>query len=102
MSKTNGENIVPREAGKTGMLAFTLIWIGQMLSLLGTSMTGFALTIWAWELTGQATALALVGFFSFPPTWSSWIKGAPSFMASSGSKTGGRISYSTLMSSKAS
>ena len=30
-------------------------------------MTRFALTIWAWQVTGQATALALVGFFSFAP-----------------------------------
>jgi DHA3 family macrolide efflux protein-like MFS transporter len=36
------------ETGKTGMLAFTIIWIGQMFSLLGTAMTQFALTIWAW------------------------------------------------------
>jgi DHA3 family macrolide efflux protein-like MFS transporter len=55
------------ETGKTGMLAFTIIWIGQMFSLLGTAMTQFALTIWAWELTGQATALALVGFFGLAP-----------------------------------
>ncbi len=31
-------------------------------------MTWFALTIWAYELTGQATALALLAFFSFGPT----------------------------------
>ena len=30
-------------------------------------MTDFALTLWAWELTGSATALALVGFFSLLP-----------------------------------
>lgn len=52
----------------TGMLAFTVIWIGQVISLLGTAMTGFALTIWAWLITGEATALALVGFFAFAPT----------------------------------
>jgi len=50
-----------------GMLGFTIIWVGQMLSLMGTSMTGFALTIWAWEATGQAAALALVGFANFAP-----------------------------------
>lgn len=52
----------------TGMLGFTIIWIGQVVSLFGTAMTNFALTIWAWLLTGQATALALVGFFTFAPT----------------------------------
>lgn len=30
-------------------------------------MTHFAMGIWAWERTGQATPLALVGFFSFAP-----------------------------------
>jgi MFS family permease len=49
------------------MLAFTIVWIGQAVSLLGTSMTAFALTIWAYQLTGKATALALVGFFHVTP-----------------------------------
>lgn len=50
-----------------GMLGFTIVWIGQIISLLGTNMTGFALTIWAFEITGSATALALVGFFFVTP-----------------------------------
>src|SRR5690349_18303772 len=52
----------------TGMQAFLIFWFGQLVSLLGTNMSRFALTIWAWELTGQATALALVAVFSFAPT----------------------------------
>jgi MFS transporter, DHA3 family, macrolide efflux protein len=52
----------------TGMRAFTIVWIGQLISLLGTGMTQFALNIWAWQITGQATALALGVFFSFAPT----------------------------------
>jgi DHA3 family macrolide efflux protein-like MFS transporter len=51
-----------------GMRAFSIIWIGQLISLLGTIMTGFALSFWAWEITGKATALAVVGFFNFGPT----------------------------------
>lgn len=50
-----------------GMAAFTIVWIGQIFSMLGTAMTHFALTIWAYERTGQATALALVGFFFLTP-----------------------------------
>jgi DHA3 family macrolide efflux protein-like MFS transporter len=57
-----------QELRPTGMFGFTIVWIGQVISLLGSGMTAFALTIWAWEITGQATALALVGFFSFGPT----------------------------------
>src|SRR5687767_13584949 len=49
------------------MRAFLIFWFGQFISLLGTNMSRFALTIWAWELTGQATALALVAVFSFAP-----------------------------------
>ena len=49
------------------MRTFTLLWFGQLVSLLGTGITWFALTIWAWQETGQASALALVGFFTFLP-----------------------------------
>ncbi len=49
------------------MFGFTIVWIGQIISLLGTSMTGFAMTIWAYEKTNSATALALVGFFFVAP-----------------------------------
>jgi len=44
-----------------------VIWAGQFLSLLGTRMTNFALTIWAWQATGQATTLAMVQLFYFAP-----------------------------------
>ena len=50
------------------MRAFIFIWVGQFVSLLGTGMSRFALTIWAFQITGEATALALVGFFSFAPS----------------------------------
>lgn len=50
------------------MRGFLLIWLGQAASYLGSSIVTFGLTIWAWQETGQATALALVGFFSFVPT----------------------------------
>jgi DHA3 family macrolide efflux protein-like MFS transporter len=58
----------PQRAGPTGMPGFTIVWIGQVVSLLGTGMTRFALTIWAWEVTGKATALALVWVFAAAPT----------------------------------
>lgn len=46
-----------------GMTAFLIIWVGQVISLLGTSMTGFGLPIWAYAKTGEATPLALTQFF---------------------------------------
>ncbi|MDB9324397.1 MFS transporter [Nodularia spumigena CS-591/04] len=49
------------------MRTFLIIWLGQIASTIGSFMTVFALTIWVWDKTGSATALALVGFFSqFP------------------------------------
>jgi DHA3 family macrolide efflux protein-like MFS transporter len=49
------------------MVAFTVIWLGQIISLLGTAMSQFGLTLWAYEVTGKATPLALVGFFFIAP-----------------------------------
>ncbi|MGD1944366.1 MAG: MFS transporter [Leptolyngbyaceae cyanobacterium] len=46
------------------MRTFAIIWFGQLVSTTGSYMSEFALTLWAWEVTGSATALALVGFFS--------------------------------------
>ena len=51
----------------SGLRGFVLIWVGQVFSMVGSQMTNFAMGIWAWELTGRATPLALVGFFSFTP-----------------------------------
>ncbi|NEQ30784.1 MAG: MFS transporter [Leptolyngbya sp. SIO4C5] len=45
------------------MRTFTLIWCGQLVSTIGSYMTFFALTLWAWDETGSATALVLIGFF---------------------------------------
>jgi MFS family permease len=49
------------------MRTFLIIWIGQLASLIGSEMTNFAITIWAWEVTGQATPLSLILFFTQTP-----------------------------------
>ncbi len=46
-----------------GFRAFLLVWSGQVLSMIGSAMTAFALGIWAYQKTGLATSLALVDFF---------------------------------------
>src|SRR6266508_133778 len=51
----------------TGMFGFTLVWIGQIVSVLATNMTAFALTIWVFEKTGSATALGLMQVFFITP-----------------------------------
>lgn len=49
------------------MQNYLIIWLGQMVSLIGSSMTAFAFAIWVWELTHQATALALFQVFAQIP-----------------------------------
>jgi MFS family permease len=45
----------------SGMRTFLIVWVGQLLSRFGTYMTAFGLfSIWLWERTEKATALALV------------------------------------------
>jgi MFS family permease len=51
----------------SGMKAFSMVWLGQVVSLLGSAMTGFGIGIWAWQETGKATPLALAGFFFVTP-----------------------------------
>jgi MFS transporter, DHA3 family, macrolide efflux protein len=47
-----------------GMETFVWLWLGQFLSIFGTALTRFAVTIWAYAQTGQVTTLALMGFFN--------------------------------------
>ena len=51
----------------SGMRAFYVLWAGQFVSIFATRMTNFAITLWAWDLTGTATGLVLVGVISFLP-----------------------------------
>ena len=52
---------------RAGFPGFSIIWLGQLLSLLSTGTTRFALTIWVYQQTESATALAMVAFFAFAP-----------------------------------
>ena len=51
-----------------GMQGFVIVWIGQVVSLLGTGMTNFAVSFWIYEQTGEATALTWAIFFFMAPT----------------------------------
>jgi MFS transporter, DHA3 family, macrolide efflux protein len=46
------------------MRTYTLIWIGQTASLIGSEITRFALLIWIWQLTDAATPISLLAFSS--------------------------------------
>ncbi|HEX2620087.1 MAG TPA: MFS transporter, partial [Phototrophicaceae bacterium] len=52
---------------KTGMRGFTVIWFGQLVSMTGSAMTRFALLIWLWQQTGEATPVVLMTVFSSVP-----------------------------------
>lgn len=57
-----------REQPQRGSLkTFAILWSGQFISSLGSEMTIFALTLWAWDRTGQATPLSLILFFTQLP-----------------------------------
>ncbi|HSK86804.1 MAG TPA: MFS transporter [Anaerolineales bacterium] len=51
----------------TGMPAFTIIWVGQLVSLFGTALFSFAIGIWLYQQTGLATTFTSLIFFSNIP-----------------------------------
>jgi len=50
-----------------GMKTFFIIWIGQLISMLGSGLTGFGLAVWIFEQTGKATPFALTVLFGNLP-----------------------------------
>lgn len=50
------------------MVRLSFVVVGQVVSLLGSGMTGFALAYWAYWTTGQVTTLAIASLASFGPT----------------------------------
>lgn len=42
------------------MRLFIIVWVGQLIALLGASITGFALDVWVYERTGSVTQFALI------------------------------------------
>lgn len=51
----------------SGMLGFTVVWIGQIISVLASAMSQFALTIYMFKETESATALGLMQVFFITP-----------------------------------
>src|SRR5574341_198711 len=43
----------------TGMRAFFTIWLGQLVSLVGSQLTGFALGVWVYDQTHSVSLIAL-------------------------------------------
>ena len=51
----------------SGMFAFTIVWLGQIISVLASAMSQFGLTIWMYEKTQSATALGVMQVFFITP-----------------------------------
>jgi len=51
----------------SGMFGFTVVWLGQIVSVLASTMSQFALTIFMYQETDSATALGLMQVFYFIP-----------------------------------
>jgi len=49
------------------MKTFFVIWLGQLLSMVGSGLTGFALGVWIFEQTGQVTPFAMTALFGILP-----------------------------------
>lgn len=50
-----------------GPRAFTIVWIGQMISFIGSGLTSFALGVWVFQKTGQITQYSLISLFFLLP-----------------------------------
>jgi MFS transporter, DHA3 family, macrolide efflux protein len=51
----------------SGWLAFILVWVGQIISILASGMSGFGLSIWMYQQTESATAMGLMQVFYITP-----------------------------------
>jgi MFS family permease len=49
-----------KRVAEGGAQTFLLIWFGQLVSLIGSGLTGFALGVWVYLRTGSATQFALI------------------------------------------
>ncbi|HEX6288814.1 MAG TPA: MFS transporter [Herpetosiphonaceae bacterium] len=47
-------------AAPEGMRAFFIVWFGQLVSLIGSGLTTFALGVWAYQRTGSVTLFAMI------------------------------------------
>lgn len=49
------------------MTTFVIVWLGQLVSTVGSGLTGFALGIWVYQQTGSVTQFAMIGLASMMP-----------------------------------
>ncbi|MFC0527572.1 MFS transporter [Phytohabitans kaempferiae] len=54
-------------APTAGLRTFVILWCGQFVSLTGSSVSGFALGVYAYQLTGSVTTLGIVYALAYLP-----------------------------------
>ncbi len=52
---------------RKGLLAFGIVWFGQVISFIGSGMSSFALGVWIYQKTGSVTQFALTSLFIVLP-----------------------------------
>jgi DHA3 family macrolide efflux protein-like MFS transporter len=57
----------PESPERRGMATFAVIWTGQVISALGSYLTGFALGVWIYQQTGSATLFAFISLATTVP-----------------------------------
>jgi hypothetical protein len=68
VSGSKKESIVTHDKATRGMRVFLVVWLGQVVSVVGSGLTSFALGLWVYERTGSVTPYALTGLFAVLPS----------------------------------
>lgn len=52
----------------TGMKKFLILWLGELISGIGSGMTAFALSIYVYQTTGSVSLVSVISLAAFLPT----------------------------------
>jgi len=65
LSISRGNNMIHN--ARRNVFVFVVVWLGQLVSLVGSGLTSFALGLWVYERTGSVTLFALISLFAVLP-----------------------------------
>jgi DHA3 family macrolide efflux protein-like MFS transporter len=61
------ETMTAETQARQGTATFVAVWLGQVCSLVGSTLTGFALSVWVYRNTGSVTQFSVVILFTMLP-----------------------------------
>jgi DHA3 family macrolide efflux protein-like MFS transporter len=67
MPRANATSVPDSAGAGARFRSFFVLWLGQVVSLLGTSLSGFALGIWVYQTTGSVTRFAIIALTTSLP-----------------------------------